>query len=116
MDIPTTTTLLSSAIMNSVTILPAPRIESPVTEETPWERERRAFDRLLPSLLGTHPGQYVAVHDGTIIASGSDRITVALQGYQRVGYVPLYVGLVSETPSRKVRLPSPRVLRGATQA
>jgi len=102
--------------MNSATILPAPSIESAVTEESPWERERRAFDRLLPALLRTHPGQYVAIHDGTIIASGSDRITVALQGYQRVGYVPLYVGFVSEAPSRKVRLPSPRVLRRASKA
>jgi hypothetical protein len=101
--------------MDSATILPAPRIDSAAADGGPWERERRAFDRLLPSLLGTHPGQYVAVHNGTIIASGSDRIAVALQGYQRVGYVPLYVGLVSEAPSRKVRLPSPRVLRAAKQ-
>ena len=101
--------------MDSATILPAPRIDSAAIDESPWERERRAFDRLLPSLLGTHLGQYVAVHNGTIIASGSDRITVAVQGYQRVGYVPLYVGLVSEGPSRKVRLPSPRVLRAAKQ-
>jgi len=107
--------ILHNGIMNNVTILPAPRIEQAVTEESPWERERRAFDRLLPSLLETHPGQYVAIHSGSIIASGSDRITVALQGYQRVGYVPLYVGLVSEAPRRKVRLPSPRVLRGATK-
>lgn len=28
-----------------------------------FERERRAFFRLLPALLGTHRGQYVAVHD-----------------------------------------------------
>jgi hypothetical protein len=64
--------------MNSVTILPTPRLESTTTEVSPWERERRAFNRLLPSLLGTHPGQYVAVHNGTIIASGSERIAVAL--------------------------------------
>jgi hypothetical protein len=58
----------------------------------------------------------VAVHNGTIVASGSDRISVALEAHQRVGYVPLYVGLVSDGPrSRRVRLPSPRVLRGAKQ-
>ena len=69
--------------MDSETILPVPRIDSAATDESPWQRERRAFERLLPSLLRTHPGQYVAVHNGTIIAIGSDRIAVALQGHRK---------------------------------
>ena len=56
--------------MNDVTILPAPEIEPPATRETAWERERRAFFQLLPSLLKTNSGQYVAVHDGTVVATG----------------------------------------------
>jgi hypothetical protein len=95
--------------MDDITILAAPEIEPTVTQETAWERERRAFFRLLPSLLKTHPGQYVAVHDGTVVASGNDRINEALDAYQRVGYVPLYVRLVGESPRRIVGLPSPRV-------
>jgi hypothetical protein len=102
--------------MNDVTILPAPEIEPAVTPETAWERERQAFFQLLPSLLKSHPGQYVAVHDRTVIADGSDRISVALHAYEQVGYVPLYVGLVGEASRRRVRLPSPRVLRRATRA
>jgi hypothetical protein len=103
--------------MERVTLLPAPEIVTGSIEETDWERERRGFQRLLPSLLATYPGQYVAVRDGAVVASGTDRITVALEAYRQVGYVPLYVGLVVEdSPKRTVRLPSPRVLRRVTQA
>lgn len=75
-----------------------------------WEAERRAFARLLPSLLGTHPGRYVAVHGGRVIVEGADQIEVARRAYAQVGYVPVYVGLVSEEPARPVRIPSPRLL------
>jgi hypothetical protein len=102
--------------MDSTTVLPAPEIQPGVNEESAWERDRQAFERLLPALLETHRGQYVAVQDGKVITSGSDRITVALDAYRRVGYVPLYVGLASDARRRKVRLPSPRVLRGATRS
>ena len=51
-----------SRIMSNLSILPAPNIETGNAPESPWERERRAFHQLLPSLLITHPGQYVAVH------------------------------------------------------
>jgi len=102
--------------MHDVTILPAPEIEPVGTPETAWECERRAYLQRLPSLSRTHPGQYVAVHDGTVVASGSDRIRVALDAYQKVGYVPIYVGLVGEGPRRRVRLPSPRVIGRTTRA
>jgi hypothetical protein len=101
--------------MHDVSILPAPEIKPAETPDTAWERERRAFFDLLPSLIKTQPGQYVAVHDGTVVASGSDRVGVALDAYQRVGYVPIYVGLVGEGPRRRVRLPSPRVMGRATR-
>jgi hypothetical protein len=102
-----------SANMDSVTALSAPEITVVPTEESPRARERRAFDRLLPSLLQTHPGQFVAVHNGKVITSGSDRISVALEAYRQVGYVALYVGLASEAPRPRVRIPSPRVRRAA---
>ena len=103
--------------MESVTVLPAPDLETGPPEESAWERERLGFQRLLPSLLATYPGQFVAVRDGAVVTSGTDRISVALEAYRQVGYVPLYVGLVAEaSPKRRVRLPSPRVLRRVTQA
>ncbi|MGH7129949.1 MAG: hypothetical protein ACREIV_15365, partial [Planctomycetaceae bacterium] len=50
--------------MSETDILPAPEIKPPPVSEMPkWEREKRAFRRLLPSLLSTHGGQYVAVHN-----------------------------------------------------
>jgi len=102
--------------MHDVSILPAPEIEPAENPEMAWERERRAYSQLLPSLLTTHAGQYVAVHGGTVVASGSDRVGVALDAYRRVGYVPLYVGLVGEGPRRGVRIPSPRVTSRVTQS
>ena len=66
---------------------------------------------MFPSLLGTHRGQYVAVHDGRVVASGSDEIAVALQAYRDHGYVAIYAGLVSEQAPRIVRIPSPRRVR-----
>jgi|SRR3954452_3023602 len=102
--------------MSDVTILPAPEIEPPATRENAWERERRAFFELLPSLLKTNPGQYVAVHDGTVVATGGDRISVTLDAYRQLGYVPLYVGFVGDAPRRSVRLPSSGVLPRSPKA
>jgi len=100
--------------MSSLSILPAPNIETGNAPESPWERERRAFHQLLPSLLVTHSGQYVAVHEGKVIAKGRDRVEVAMEAYERVGYVSLFVGLVAEgLPLRRVLVPSPRVRRGS---
>ena len=72
--------------MSSLSILPAPNIETGNAPESPWERERRPFHQLLPSLLVTHPGQYVAVHEGKVIASGRGRVEAAMEAYERVGY------------------------------
>ncbi len=102
-------------IMSNLAILPAPNLETGNAPESPWDRERRAFHQLLPSLLVTHQGQYVAVHEGKVIASGRDRVEVAMEAYKRVGYVSLFVGMVAEAlPRRIVRVPSPRVRRGST--
>ena len=96
--------------LNDTTTLPAPELALPRSDLGAWEAERDAFFRLLPVLLGSFPGRYVAVHRGNIVAEGSDQIEVARQAYERVGYVPVYVGKVSIEPVRPVRLPSPRLL------
>jgi len=97
--------------MSDVTTLPAPDLDLKETKHSAWENERRAFFRLLPTLLATHQGQYVAVHLGRVIAEGVDQIEVAMQAYARAGYVPIYVGLVTTDPPRIVRMPSPRLPR-----
>jgi hypothetical protein len=68
-----------------------------------FERERRAFFRLLPQLLNDYRGQYVAVHDEQVVDSGPDRLSVALRVLGRVGNVDIYVGLVSAQPEPLAR-------------
>jgi hypothetical protein len=98
--------------MSDVDTLPAPELTHKQGNHAAWEEEHRAFLRLLPSLLATHQGQYVAVHKSSIIAEGPDQVDVALQAYAQAGYVPIYVGLVTNEPQKPVRLPSPRMLPG----
>ena len=98
--------------MSEVIEYPAPDLSISVTPETPWQRERRAFWELLPSLRQTHYGQHVAIRDGKVVASGSDRVAVAMEAYSRVGYGPLYLGHVTDVPPQPARIPSPRIWRG----
>src|SRR5947209_17571042 len=98
--------------MSDVTTLPAPDLSANDAAYDSWEEQRRAFFRLLPALLTTHRGQYVAVHDGSVIAEGPDQVEVAQQAYAKVGYVPVYVGLITDEPPRPVCIPSPRLLSG----
>jgi hypothetical protein len=98
--------------MSDVTTLPAPDLSLKDPAYASWEEQRRAFFRLLPTLLPTHRGQFVAEHEGCVIAEGPDQVVVAKQAYAQVGYVPIYVGLVTDEPPRPVRIPSPRLLPG----
>lgn len=54
-------------------------------------REKDAFHRLLPELLKTHRGQYVAIHDGQVIAVGDERRPVIDEARKIAGYVDLLV-------------------------
>ncbi len=63
-----------------------------------FERERRAFARLLPTLMTKHSGQYVAIHDEAVVDAGKDRLEVAIRVLERVGNVDIYVGLVGDQP------------------
>jgi Family of unknown function (DUF5678) len=65
-----------------------------------WEREYQAFRRLLPRLLETHRGKYVAVHDEQVVDSGEDKLAILLRAYTRYGYVPIYVGSWPSAPCR----------------
>jgi hypothetical protein len=96
--------------MSELTTFPAPDLTLEENSHALWEEERRAFMRLLPMLLSAHRGQYVAVHRGNVIAEGPDQVDVAKRAYADVGYVPIYVGLVTDEPPRPVRIPSPRLL------
>jgi hypothetical protein len=92
---------------------PAPDLSVVESDQNDWARERRAFKSLLPSLMATHRGRYVAIHHGKVVAEGADKATVALEAYTREGYVPIFVGQVSDAIPEPVRIRSPRNLGGA---
>jgi predicted aspartyl protease len=91
-------------------LMEAPNIHSSVAaRDQRWRDEYEAFSRMLPELLRTHRGKFVAVHKGAVIAVADSFKDAAVQAYQKVGYVPLHVGLVSDVSRPAVRIPSPRV-------
>jgi len=96
-------------------ITPAPELNPAVVASSKWDREYRAYLRLLPSLITTHRDQFVAIHDEQVVGSGVDQIEVALAAYSKYGYVPIFVGRVSDAPQQVVRIASPR-LHGANGA
>jgi hypothetical protein len=94
--------------MSEPVIYPAPLLPPRPTNK--WRREQLAFLRLLPELLRTHRGKYVAVHEEKVVDSGEEKLAVAMRAYAQHGYVPIFVGLVTDEPLPPVRVPSPRVI------
>ena len=86
------------SVESKTTTLPPPGVEWPPPPETKWEREYRAFKRLLPQLLAKQRGQYVAIHDEQVIDSDKDAMALILRVLGRIGNVDIHVGLVTEQP------------------
>jgi hypothetical protein len=80
-----------------------------------FDREWVAFHDMLPDLLKTYAGQYVAIHDGRVVGHGDDGVAVALDARRRFGDVTILVHQVLEKPRvvrigpsiRRVTPPSP---------
>ena len=89
---------------------PTFEVNLPVPELSKGEREYQAFMRLLPELMKTHRGQYVAIHDGEVVDSDADDIALVQRVRAKVGYVPIHVGLVAE-PQPVIRFPHYREIR-----
>ena len=87
-------------------------VSVPVPALSKGEREYRAFLHLLPGLLVTHQGKFVAVHEGQVVDSDANDIVLIQRVHARIGYVPIYVGLVSEE-RQVVRVPYYREYRPA---
>jgi hypothetical protein len=100
-------------LMQQVDVMDAPNIQPRRAADPRWGQEYAAFIRLLPELLKTHRGKYVAMHGSKVVAVADTFTDAAMKAYKLVGYVPLHVGLVSEEPVPAVRLPSPRIARSA---
>jgi hypothetical protein len=84
--------------------MPAPTL-APAAPPGKWEQEYRAFQHLLPELLKTHRGKFVAVHDGRVVDSDTDEIALILRVHAQYGYVPIHVDLVTEQPPPVGRIP-----------
>ena len=96
--------------MESIVTLPAPELSAPSDDK--WKREQRAFHDLLPDLLRTHLGEFVAIHNGCVVDSGVEKLEVARRAYERFGYIPIFVSRVVTGPSAPIRIPSPRRFDG----
>jgi hypothetical protein len=96
--------------MKRMNVLPAPRIDPIELGEGKWKKwneERRAFQRLRPSLLRTHLGKYVAIHNGKVVGSGRNQIALGLRAYARFGYVPIYVTSPGRAAASRANSQSP---------
>ena len=96
--------------MSEPITFPAVALDLPIPPRDKWEREYLAFLQMLPDLLKTHRGQYVAVHEGQVVGCGDNKMELALQAYAKHGYVPIYVGIVAENPVQRARIPGFRVI------
>jgi hypothetical protein len=104
-----TLTLPPDTPVGKVRVSVQPVATSPLGSDGKFERERAAFYRLLPELMKTHRGKYVAVHNERVIAEGVEDAAVTADAYARAGYVELYVGEVTDRP-RVERVITPRVV------
>lgn len=82
--------------MSDVSTPPTFEVTIPVPDLSKGESEYQAFLRLLPELLQTHRGQYVAIHDGQMVDADADDIDLVQRVHARVGYAPIHVGLVTD--------------------
>jgi hypothetical protein len=91
--------------------LPAPVLDQAAPPLSKWQREYRAFQRLLPGLLGSYRGQYVAIHNEQVVDSDLDDIALIQRVQACFGYVPIHVERVTlETPP-PARIPHYREYR-----
>ena len=96
--------------MSDATTLPAPDLGLEGTTTAAWEMsDGHSFDfraeRFWPP-IGGNTSPCTKRH---VIAEGPDQVAVAKGGLRWAGYVPIYVGLVTDEPPRPARIPSPRL-------
>jgi hypothetical protein len=80
-------------------------------EDPEFERNRRAFEQLLPELLKEHRGEWVGIVNEKAVVFGETSNAVVDDVYKRLGHVRMYVDEVLETP-RTYYMDSPQVVAG----
>jgi hypothetical protein len=101
--------------VNETAILPAPAIYACGLAQSKWEREHAAFCRLLPELLGTQRGKFVAIHDERVVDSGDDKLSLALRVLAKIGNTDIFVGFVTDEPPSIARSGIRRKVRSIEQ-
>ena len=86
--------------------------ESETSEITQlFEQEVAAFERMRFDLVAQYAGQFVAIYQGKVVASGSDKLALLDQVREQYGNVVCYIEKVASDSPRTVRMPSVRVVR-----
>lgn len=73
--------------------------------------EQAIFEKMRPALLEKYRGQYVAVHNGQVVASAPDIRTLHHQVFVRFGFTPILHIEVTDEPERDIIVRSPRLVR-----
>jgi len=97
-------------VQDEVQVFEASQLPIPPIIDDPWERGKRAFFLMLPELLKTLRGKYVAVHNGEVVQIGDTVRSVLLSVRERFPRTEIYIQLVDETlPVVKMRSPRRRL-------
>ena len=93
--------------MTTSDVLPAPVLR-PSAPSNKWESEYAAFQKLLPQLLLSHRGEYVAIHNGAVVGMGAEKLETARKAYAEYGPVAILVRLIADELPRIVEILSPQ--------
>ncbi|MFZ1395348.1 MAG: DUF5678 domain-containing protein [Candidatus Promineifilaceae bacterium] len=86
--------------------------ESETSEITQaFEQEVAAFEQMRADLLTQYAGQFVAIYQAKVVASGSDKLALLDKVREQYGNVVCYIEKVAPDSPRTVRMPSVRVAR-----
>ena len=77
----------------------------------PLRKERETFQRLLPELLKTHDGKFVAIQGDRMVDSDVDE-SALVQRTRTHNFRPVYIERVTQTPVI-IEFSSPEDIRGA---
>ncbi len=75
-------------------------VASGVIENDPeleFQGEKTAFEAQLPMLKGTLAGQFVAIHNGLVVKTGSSEAEVVRRFFESFGDTHVYIGYVGDT-------------------
>lgn len=76
-----------------------------------FEQEVAAFEQMRADLLTQYAGQFVAIYQGKVVATGSEKLALLNQVREQYGNVVCYIEKVASDSPRTVRMPSIRIAR-----